>query len=57
MLKKKRVGSLGAVRETQTFKSKHYISLYRRSMAKILLKRRKAQNHVSLDIPTALHNS
>jgi hypothetical protein len=48
---RKRVGSLGAVRETQTFKTNHYILLYRRDMAKILLKQRKTQNQ-SID-----HNS
>jgi hypothetical protein len=37
----KRVGSFGAVRETQNFKTKHDILLYRRNMAEILLKRRK----------------
>jgi hypothetical protein len=41
---RKRVGSLGAVRETQTFKTKHYILPYRRNMAVILLKGRKTQN-------------
>jgi hypothetical protein len=40
----KRVGSLRTVRETQNFKIKHYILLYRRNMAEILLKRRKTHN-------------
>jgi hypothetical protein len=40
---RKRVGSLGAVRETQNFKTKHYILLYRHNMAEILLKRRKTK--------------
>jgi hypothetical protein len=35
--------SLGAVRETQTFKTKHYILLYRCNMAEILLKWRKTK--------------
>jgi hypothetical protein len=41
---RKRVGSLGAIKETQTFKTKHYILIYRRNMAEILLKRRKTPN-------------
>jgi hypothetical protein len=35
---------LGAVRETHNLKTKHYILLYRRNMAEILLKRRKTKN-------------
>jgi hypothetical protein len=41
---RKRVGSLGAVRETHTFKTKHYILIYPRNMTEILLKRRKTPN-------------
>jgi hypothetical protein len=41
---RKRVGSLRAVWETQNFKTKHYILLYRRNMAEILLKQRKTHN-------------
>jgi hypothetical protein len=41
---RKRVGSLGAIRETHTFKTKHYILIYCRNMAEILLKRRKTPN-------------
>jgi hypothetical protein len=37
-------GPLGAVRETQTFKTKHYFLLFRRNIAEILLKRRKTEN-------------
>jgi hypothetical protein len=43
---------LGAVRETQNFKTKHYILLYRRNMAEILLKRRKTHNQSINQCPT-----
>jgi hypothetical protein len=41
---RKRVGSLGAIRETQTFKTIHCILIYCSNMAEILLKPRKTSN-------------
>ena len=45
---RKRVGSLGAVRETQNFKTKHCILFVRRNMAEKLLKRRKTKINQSI---------
>jgi hypothetical protein len=43
---------IGAVRETQNFKTKHYILFYRRNMAGILLKRRKTKINQSINLET-----